>query len=172
MAAILETPRLALREMTEDDLDFVAAMLADPEVMRYYPKCLDRDESLAWVRRQLDRYESHGIGLWLALDRASDRPVGQIGLIPPRAIPGAEEVEIGYLVHRPFWRQGYASEGAAACRDYTFDALDRPRVICLVRPVNAPSRAVARKIGLADSGLRVELVGFEHIVYHAERADF
>jgi RimJ/RimL family protein N-acetyltransferase len=171
MAAILETPRLVLREMTEEDLDFVAAMLADPEVMRYYPKCLDRDESLAWVRRQLGRYEAHGIGLWLALDRASNRPVGQIGLTPPRNLPGADEVEIGYLVHRPFWRKGYASEGAAACRDYASDVLDRPRVLCLVRPVNAASRGVAEKIGLADTGLRVDLVGFEHIVYHAERGD-
>ena len=36
---ILETSRLILREMSPDDLDFVAAMLADAEVMRYYPKC-------------------------------------------------------------------------------------------------------------------------------------
>lgn len=47
MKIILETPRLLLREMTLDDLDFVATMLADPEVMRYYPRCCTREESEA-----------------------------------------------------------------------------------------------------------------------------
>ena len=41
----LETPRLALREMSLDDLDFVAAMLGHPEVMRFYPKVYSRDEA-------------------------------------------------------------------------------------------------------------------------------
>ena len=49
---ILETPRLLLREMSLDDLDFVAAMLADPEVMRYSPKCYSRDEAAVWIGRR------------------------------------------------------------------------------------------------------------------------
>jgi ribosomal-protein-alanine N-acetyltransferase len=172
MGPVIETPRLVLREMGGGDLDFVAAMLADPGVMRYYPKCLTREESGEWVRRQLDRYAAHGIGLWLALDRATGEPVGQVGLIPPRDIPGADEVEIGYLVHRPYWRRGYASEAAAACRDYAFDALGRPRVLCLIRPENAPSQGVARKIGLTPVEVRVELVGLVHMVFAAERGGF
>src|SRR5580692_3148148 len=53
MTFLLTTPRLCLREMSLDDLDFVAAMLADPEVMRYYPKIHTRDEAAAWVQRQM-----------------------------------------------------------------------------------------------------------------------
>ena len=52
---ILETPRLILREMSLADLDFVAAMLADPEVMRYYPKCYSRQEAETWIGRQMNR---------------------------------------------------------------------------------------------------------------------
>ena len=55
--AILETPRLRLREMSLGDLDFVAAMLSHPEVMRFYPKLHSRQEATLWIERQLDRYE-------------------------------------------------------------------------------------------------------------------
>jgi len=169
MATILETPRLVLREMTDGDLDFVAAMLADPGVMRYYPKCYSRGEAGEWLARQLDRYAGHGYGLWLALEAASGEPVGQVGLTPPREVEGADETELGYLVHRPFWRRGFAAEAAAACRDYAFDVLGRPRVICLVRPENLPSRGVALKVGLTPDDHRVSLLGFEHMVYSEGR---
>ncbi len=169
METILETPRLVLREMTFGDLDFLAGMLADPEVMRYYPRPLDRGESAVWLRRQLDRYASHGYGFWLALDRATGEPRGQAGLVPPRGIEGADETDVGYLIHRPYWRRGLATEAAAACRDHAFDVLGRPRLICLIRPENLPSQGVARKIGLAACGLRVVLAGFEHLVFSEER---
>jgi len=81
MKTILQTPRLLLREIAPDDLDFVAAMLAHPEVMRYYPRLYSRDEALHWLERQRQRYASHGHGLWLVLDREAGHPVGQVGLI-------------------------------------------------------------------------------------------
>lgn len=166
---ILETPRLALREMTHDDLDFVAEMLADPEVMRYYPKCLDRDESAAWIDRQRDRYIAHGYGLWLALDRETGGPVGQVGPTP-HVIDGAIHPGIGYLIHRPRWREGLATEGAAAIRDHVLGALGRPEVLCLIRPENLPSRGVALKVGLTlQEGRIVELSGFRHRVYSGRR---
>jgi RimJ/RimL family protein N-acetyltransferase len=147
MCIVLETGRLVLREMCLNDLDFVATMLADPEVMRYYPRCLARDEAEAWVRRQLDRYARHGHGLWLVLDRTTAEPVGQVGLIMQQ-VDGVEETEAGYLIHRPFWRRGLATEAAAAARDHAFGRLHRPRVISLIRPENVPSQGVARKLGM------------------------
>jgi RimJ/RimL family protein N-acetyltransferase len=166
---ILETTRLALREMTRDDLDFVAAMLADPEVMRYYPKCYTRDEAAAWVDRQLGRYREHGRGLWLAVDRGSGEPVGQVGLIASthEAVP---EDEIGYLIHRPYWRRGLASEAASGVRDYAFGTLGQSRVVSLIRAENVPSQGVAMKIGMRrEPGLIVEQAGFAHWVYAVER---
>jgi len=48
----LETPRLRLRQMSLGDLDFVAAMLSHPEVMRFYPKLHSRQEATLWIERQ------------------------------------------------------------------------------------------------------------------------
>ena len=162
-APILTTSRLTLREMSVGDLDFVATMLADPEVMRFYPKCYSRAEAEMWVRRQLERYIRHGHGLWLVLQTKSGEPVGQVGLTV-QEVDGVEEPEVGYLIHRPFWRQGFASEAALATRDYAFHTLKKPRVISLIRPENVPSRGVAAKMGMAIEK-RTMRAGFEHLVF-------
>lgn len=164
MKPILETPRLILREMAPADLDFVADMLSHPEVMRFYPKCYSREEADTWLQRQLHRYQRHGHGLWLALDKASGQPVGQVGLLI-QTVQGVEEKEVGYLIHRPFWRQGLATEAALACRDYAFATLGRQRVIALIRPENVPSQGVARKLGMSPQPGTVTHGRFEHLVF-------
>lgn len=168
MNPILETHRLVLREMGMADLDFVASMLADREVMRHYPKCYRRDESETWIERQLRRYARHGHGLWLAIEKATGRPVGQIGLLI-QTIDKVEEREVAYLVHRPFWRQGFATEGARACCTHAFTVLERPRVYALIRPENVPSLGVAAKIGMTTEGRLVEHRGLAHLVYGISR---
>ena len=168
--SILETPRLILREMTPDDLDFVAAMLADPEVMRFYPKCYSREESETWLNRQRTRYERHGHGLWLAVEKTSGTPIGQIGILIQN-IEGVEEKEVGYLVHRPFWRRGFATEAARACRDYALQHFNRSRVFALIRPENVPSQGVAAKLGMRPGPQIVRHAGFDHLVYSIGRAE-
>jgi [ribosomal protein S5]-alanine N-acetyltransferase len=165
---ILETPRLLLREMSPADLDFVAAMLAHPEVMRYYPKCYSRDEAAVWIERQMRRYARHGHGLWLAIEKATGEPVGQVGLLIQR-VHGVEEKEVAYLIHRPFWQRGFATEAGRAARDYAFDVLNRQRVFALIRPENVPSIAVARKLGMTEEPDRIQHSGFEHIVFSVAR---
>ena len=168
MNSILETERLTLREMTMGDLDFIASMLADPEVMQYYPKTYSRAEAEAWIERQLARYSSHGHGLWLVSDKETHECVGQVGL-SPQIVDGVEEPEIGYLIHRPFWRRGLASEAAAGVRDFALGVLAKPRVISLIRPENTPSLGVARKIGMLPEK-RTVFAGFEHIVFAVVRS--
>src|SRR5579862_6622312 len=106
MKTVLVTQRLALRELVDSDLDFMAEMLADAEVMRYYPKRLTRELSADWINRQMVRYQSDGYGLWLAEERESGNPIGQVGLVR-QFVNGADECEVGYLIHQPYWRHGY-----------------------------------------------------------------
>jgi ribosomal-protein-alanine N-acetyltransferase len=169
MRIVLETPRLSLREMALSDLDFVAEMLADPELMRFYPRPLSRDESEEWIERQLARYATDGHALWLAEDRVSLAPVGQVGLIL-QDVEGSREPEIGYLIHRPFWRHGLATEAALGVRAHAFGALSVRRVISLVRPENSPSRRVARKLGMKPER-EVEFRGLRHLVFTVSREE-
>ena len=163
MSQILQTARLTVRELVPTDLDFMAEMLADAEVMRYYPKRLTRDLSSDWIERQIARYMNDGYGLWLAEDRNSGKPVGQVGLVRQQ-INGADETEVGYMIHKPYWRHGFATEGALACRDYAFNTLNKPRVISLVREDNAASRGVAENLGMEVVG-RAPYGGAESLVY-------
>lgn len=164
---ILQTERLILRELEVADLDFVAAMLADPEVMRFWPRPYSRDEAVQWIARQQERYRSAGYGYWLALDRHSNEPVGQVGLLA-QLVDGHERTGLGYIMHRPFWRRGYALEGAAACLRHGF-ALGNEEIIALIRPENTPSRGVAAKLGLVKTG-RTLYADFDHLIYSTQRA--
>jgi RimJ/RimL family protein N-acetyltransferase len=153
--------------MGSTDLNFISEMLADPEVMRFYSKQYSREESRIWIDKQLERYRADGHGLWLVIEKESGDPVGQVGLAR-QLVDGTSESEIGYLIHRPHWRRGFAVEAALGVRDYAWNVLRRDRLISLVRPVNTPSCGVARKLGMLIE--RETLFhGLPHLVFAVTR---
>jgi [ribosomal protein S5]-alanine N-acetyltransferase len=163
MSHVLDTPRLTLRELVPDDLDFVAEMMGNPEVSRYYERQFTRENSREWLERQLERYRRDGHGLWLVLRRDDLTPVGQVGLAM-QEVEGTREPEIGWLLHRPYWGEGFATEAALGVRDAAFTRWKYPRVISLIRPVNLPSQRVAERVGL-KAGRRVQFHGYEHVLW-------
>jgi RimJ/RimL family protein N-acetyltransferase len=164
---ILGTERLLLREMTPGDIDFVAEMMAHPDVNFFYERRFPREESEIWLERQIERYRRDGTGLWLAIDRSTELPVGQIGLAM-QDVQGERLPEIGWLLHRPYWGRGYATEAGAAIRDAAFAEWGHRRLISLIRPVNLNSQRVARRLGMVDRRT-VMFHGFEHCVFEIEK---
>ena len=152
-----------------EDLDFIASMLADPEVMRFYPHCYTREQAQRWVQGVLDAYDRYGHSFFLVMDRQSRQPLGQVGLLTPQ-VDGVEEFEIGYLIDRTHWRQGFASEAAIGTRDYAFGELDKQRLISLIRPVNVPSRGVADKVGMTVEKTTMH-ADLEHLVFSITRTE-
>ena len=163
MTYILETPRLALREIVLGDLDFMAEMLGNPQVMEYWPKCYSRQESHQWLLKQQIRYRQDGYGYWLVLEKEKLQPVGQVGLMKMK-IEEQEEIALGYIIHPQFWKEGFAFEASKACIDYAFSDLDAKRVIALIRPENIPSQKVAEKLGMKHSG-EVVYAGYRHLIF-------
>lgn len=164
---MLTTDRLFLREITYDDLDFISEMLAHPEVMYHYPKTYRREESKSWIQRQINRYSKDGIGLWLIEDRITREPYGQAGLIIQK-VENSIETEIGYLLHRPYWGRGYATEVGLKAREYAFQNLEKDHVISLIRPQNLPSIKVAERLGMKPFR-RTIFHHLEHIVFRVNR---
>jgi Acetyltransferases, including N-acetylases of ribosomal proteins len=72
---------------------------------------------------------------------------GDCGLTP-QVVDGVTELEVGYHVVPALQGRGYATEAAAACRDYARTALGASRLIAIIHPDNRPSQRVAEKIGL------------------------
>jgi len=159
----IETPRLRLREMGAGDIDFVAAMLADPDVTKFYEHRYSRTECEMWIARQVERYRRDGHGLWLAVERTAAVPVGQIGLVM-QDIDGVAHAEVGWLLHRPYWGVGYATEAAAAVRDAAFRHWQYDHVVSLIRHDNLRSRRVAERLGFTP-GRVVPFRERDHIVY-------
>jgi RimJ/RimL family protein N-acetyltransferase len=141
------TARLSFREMTPADLDAMALLLGDPEVMAYYPHPKNRAEALEWIEWNQSLYRERGFGLWIIEQVADAEFVGDCGLTP-QTVDGMVEIELGYHVRRALQGRGYATEAAAACRDYARDALELPRLIALIDPANRASQRVAAKVGL------------------------
>jgi RimJ/RimL family protein N-acetyltransferase len=87
-----ESARLQFREMSPDDIDDMAALLGDPEVMAYYQAPKTRAEAWQWIGWNRGLYRSHGYGLWIVSltaiihpgNRPSQRVAEKIGLNPEK----------------------------------------------------------------------------------------
>jgi RimJ/RimL family protein N-acetyltransferase len=153
--------------MVPGDLDFLAQMLGDPDVMEHYPSTLDRDGAQVWLDRQKMRYQRDGHGFWLAVGRDDGEPRGQVGLLR-QTLSDGHHPEVAYMIHRPFQRQGLATEAARAVRDHAFDALEMDYVVSFIRPQNLPSQRVATKLGMQPVQM-IRRGGRDHVVYRVDR---
>lgn len=147
MQEILRTRRLLLREMTEGDLPDLKEVLQDPEVMTAYEHSFSDRDVAEWLARQRERYRRDGFGLWAVVLRSTGEMVGQAG-ITWQDCEGQPVLEVGYLLKKRFWHQGYASEAAQACRDYAFRVLGAEKVSSIIKTDNLASIRVAQRNGM------------------------
>jgi len=162
----LTTARLTLREMTDADLDDMAELLGDEQVMSYYPRPKTRSEAQAWIDWNKQLYRDHGFGLWRMSLTETGAFVGDCGLTIQR-VDGNDEIEIGYHVKAEYQGLGYATEAAARCRELARGPLCVHRLIAIIDPDNGPSQAVAEKIGLTLER-RTNTTGRERLIYASD----
>ena len=159
----LETGRLVLRELREGDLDEYAAMMADPEVVRYLgdARTLTRDEAWRSIAMLVGHWHLRGYGMWAVTERESDRMIGRVGFFYPEGWPG---FEVGWTFGRGTWGKGYATEAARRVLAYGFGEMGRKEIISVIHPDNQASIRVAEKIG--ERFARREMVrGIERLIY-------
>jgi RimJ/RimL family protein N-acetyltransferase len=166
---VLVTTRMRLRPFRLEDLDALHVIQSDAEAMRWYPHPFEREESEAWIRRNLERYGRDGHGQWAAELLEDGRLAGSCGLTV-QIVDGVAEVEAGWKFLRALWTRGLATEAGSACRDLAFGAMGRTRLISLVRPENVASCRVAEKLGMTveKETMHAEL---RHFVYAMTPAD-
>ncbi len=153
---VLMTPRLELRPVAASDLDALAELYADPEVMRYIGNGLprSREETAARLQIMLDHWRRHDFGFFSVRLRGepgasapggSDTFIGRCGL---QYLGDTGAVEVGYSLAKPYWGRGYATEAARACVDYGLQTVRLTRIVAIARPANGASRRVLEKLGM------------------------
>ena len=170
------TERLVMRRWRDADRGPFAALNADPEVMRYLPATLSRQDSHRLVDRFEGRFDEQGFGLWALEVRATGDFIGFSGLNPmPGGVPGSGSQEVGWRLARHAWHQGYATEAARAAVQAGFVRFGLPVIWSITAVVNTPSEAVMRRLGMEryggfdHPGLAVGHVLRPHVAYRIER---
>jgi ribosomal-protein-alanine N-acetyltransferase len=163
----VETERLLLRQWRHSDVDAYAAIVGDPDVSRFLGDGAPVDRNGAW--RQMAVFSGHwrlrGYSHWALELRATGEFIGRAGPWNPLGWPG---LEVGWAISPRHQGRGYATEAGRVALALAWENLGADRVISLIRTANAPSIAVARKLGGALSET-IDFMGAPALVYAYSR---
>lgn len=166
--AIIETPRLILRYFVAEDLDALAALMANGDFMRFSSGVFTREQTASFLFDRVIAPACAGLPSQFALiEREENQMIGYCGFFR-QVVDGVAEIEIGYRLHPDYWNRGLATEAVRAVRDHAFDVLQLERVISLIHPDNHASRRVTEKNGMS---LEKETIfrGFPTLVFSTAR---
>jgi RimJ/RimL family protein N-acetyltransferase len=144
----LETPRLWLREFTEDDAAFVLRLLNEPSVIEFIG---DRGVRTAEDARRYLRegpmasYRANGHGLLRVELKFDGTPIGMCGLVKRDTLP---DPDIGFALLPEHWNRGYVTEAARAAMTHGQQSLGLRTILGITSPHNVRSITVLGKLGL------------------------
>jgi [ribosomal protein S5]-alanine N-acetyltransferase len=160
MALISETERILFRHLSLDDVPALTEILSDPEVMTHSVRGVcDEAATRRFVEWCLACYQSHGIGPWALIEKATSSLIGFCGIGPER-IGEMEEINLGYRLARRYWGRGLATESARAALTYAFETLAFDSVVVIIEPEHTASLRVAEKAGFHK---------FQDIAFHEKQ---
>ena len=161
----LTTSRLLLRRWREDDLPAMAAINADPEVMRWIGDGTPIDEDATAA-------ETHGFGLFAVEFRATGELAGFTGLNTPYSLPEVlPAVEIGWRLGRRYWGQGIATEAARAALEFGFTDRELDRIVGIHQLGNDASGRIMQKLGMQLDREITDSRGRRVRIYAINRSD-
>tara|TARA_R100001369_G_scaffold13736_3_gene28114 strand:- start:84 stop:647 length:564 start_codon:yes stop_codon:yes gene_type:complete len=181
MKPYIETERLYLRQWQASDFAIFAAMNADPEVMKYFPKLLSAKVSHIIATKCQQLIADNGWGFWaLSLKKGSNKNdafIGFVGLNQTHAdMSFAPCVEIAWRLRKEFWGQGYAIEAARASLDFAFSELALDEVVAFTAVINKRSQLLMKRIRMTDTqnnfyhpALESNHLLAEHVLYKITR---
>jgi RimJ/RimL family protein N-acetyltransferase len=156
----LYTDRLCLRTPTPRDAEALYDLFADPAVMHDLGKepVSALEAARARIEEGIGGWRTDGLGPFILETAAADRRVvGQAGLMifdtrgwTPSSWANAgshAQPELGWALIRAHWGHGYATEAAAAIRDWAHDWRSIDRLVSLISPDNVRSQRVAERLG-------------------------
>ncbi|MBW4498668.1 MAG: GNAT family N-acetyltransferase [Scytonema hyalinum WJT4-NPBG1] len=164
---VIETPRTWLRPLVTADLDDLAQIYGEPEVMKYrlISEPASRKQTQEMLESYLAHWKQHGFGRWATIYKPHKQLIGHCGL---EYLAILDEIEVNYLLAREYWGQGLATESTVALLRYGFETLQFERLVALAKPENLASRRVMEKTGMQYEK-NVQLYGVEWVFYTINR---
>jgi RimJ/RimL family protein N-acetyltransferase/8-oxo-dGTP pyrophosphatase MutT (NUDIX family) len=146
---IVTTPRLILRPWRADDLAAFADMNADPRVMKYMFKMLNRQQSDEVAEKLAAHFARHGFGKWAVEAPGVASFIGCVGIAHVSyQTPAHPCVEIGWRLAFDYWGRGYATEAARAALEYGFTQLKLDQIVSMTVPANEQSWMLMERLGM------------------------
>ena len=154
----LETKRLVLRELTDEDIPVVFAHFSSEEVARYqdaHPtkNTEEAKEIIDWGRNLLER--RMGV-LWGVFRREDGFFLGQVNCvfrIDDNFTMNVHRTEIGFDLTPQYWGKGYMSEAIDGVIPYIFTHTPIDRIEAVIHPENVRSHSVVQRAGFRKEGL-------------------
>jgi len=167
---MVETERLILQKMREDDAEPLFDIFSDPIAMRYFGIVFDRSRMDKWVQDNLEHEREHGFSLLSVILKDNGEVIGDCGLETDE-IDGKLIVGIGFDFRRSYWGHGYATEAAIAVLEYGFTKYDFDSIYGWIDPENVPSKRVAERIGMTLDKY-VDRGGKRYALYRIDKLQF
>lgn len=164
---ILETKRCRVRETTVEDVDSFYEIYREPSIT-YYMEGLfeDVEEERAYIQDYIRNvYGFYGYGMWTVLEKAGGEVIGRAGIVWRE---GCDIPELGFVIARPWQRQGYAYEVCRAILKYGCRELGFDRFQALIMAENTASRELCRKLGfLYLEDVEVDKIKYQRMIYNS-----
>ncbi len=169
-----ETPRLLLRLPEELDAEPFVIIHQDPEVLEKKQVTLTAppggiEVGLRNVRRMLRHWDERDYGQFAVVEKSTGQVIGCVGFYHPEGWPG---IDLGWIIHRERWGNGFATEACLAALQWAWQSERIDRIISLIAPDDLRSIRIATKIGERFERADVDPIhGEKVVVYGIDRPD-
>ncbi|KFF17101.1 GNAT family N-acetyltransferase [Flavobacterium hydatis] len=157
----LETERLLLRRVTNEDTNEIIALRSNPETMKYIPRPLTKtnEQALEHVAQIDSTIETNEGITWGVTLKGNPRIIGMIGYY--RIKPAHFRAEIGYILLPEHHGKGIIPEAVKTVIDYGFNEMKLHSIEAVIDPDNFASERVLQKIGFVKEGHLKEVEFYE-----------
>ena len=151
---VMTTERTILREMTTADLEELYQLYAKPQMTDYTEALFSNHQmEKEYIEAYIENcYRFYGYGLWLVIEKESGRIIGRAGIENKTYEEQGETrtgLELGYLIDKDLWGRGLATEVCKKIMEFVRDGMGEHRLEVFIRPENAASIRVAKKLGFS-----------------------
>ena len=140
----IQTERLILRQLREDDIEPYARFFQAHDRARYFGGKRNADNAWRHMVMMIGHWQLKGFGYWAVEELANGNFVGCVGLWKSLDWP---ELELGYWIDERQLRKGFAEEAGMACIHFARNSLKSPSLVSYIAPDNIPSQKLATKLG-------------------------